>query len=72
MLTFDSSRFGSALFVLEGLEGELDSKAAQTKSYDWKLPKSLDDRKDPFVKWATAKTGVPMIDANMKELVATG
>lgn len=60
------------MFKIEGIEGELDSKAAQSKSYDWKLPRSMDDKRDPFVLWATGKTGVPMIDANMKELTATG
>lgn len=60
------------MFTLEGIEGELDSKAAQSKAQEWLAPASLQDRKDHFVKWATAKTGVPMIDANMRELTATG
>lgn len=65
-------KFGSRLFTLGGIEEVLSPKSAQSKAYDWKNSSSLDDPNDPFVKWATAKTGVPMIDANMTELVQTG
>ncbi|KAJ9478672.1 putative Deoxyribodipyrimidine photo-lyase, mitochondrial (putative) [Pseudozyma hubeiensis] len=65
-------KFGSHLFTLGGIEEELSPKSASSKAYEWKSTSSLTDRKDPFVRWSTAKTGVPMIDANMVELVQTG
>ncbi len=65
-------KFGSHLFTLGGIEEELSPKSAQSKAYEWKSTQDLSDKKDPFVRWATAKTGVPMIDANMVELVQTG
>lgn len=50
----------------------MDSKTAQQKVLGWKSPRSLSDTSDPFVRWARYETGVPMIDANMKELALTG
>ncbi|TKY87726.1 hypothetical protein EX895_003307 [Sporisorium graminicola] len=65
-------KFGSHLFTLGGIEEELAPKSASSKAYDWKTSASLTEKSDPFVRWATATTGVPMIDANMIELVQTG
>ncbi|GAK64152.1 cryptochrome DASH-like [Moesziomyces antarcticus] len=65
-------KFGSHLFTLAGIEEEISPRSAQSKAYEWKSTNSLSDRKDPFVRWATARTGVPLIDANMVELVHTG
>ncbi|SPO25182.1 related to Deoxyribodipyrimidine photolyase [Ustilago trichophora] len=65
-------KFGSHLFTLGGIEQVLSPRSASSKAYDWKTTSSLTDRKDPFIRWATARTGVPMIDANMVELVQTG
>ena len=69
---FVGAKFGSRLFTLGGIEEVLNGKAAETKSYDWKEANSLTDSKDGFVRWATGRTGVPLIDANMRELVQTG
>ncbi|EST05766.1 DNA photolyase, N-terminal [Kalmanozyma brasiliensis GHG001] len=65
-------KFGSHLFTLGGIEEEISPKSASSKAYEWKNSSSLTDPKDHFVRWATGKTGVPMIDANMVELVQTG
>jgi deoxyribodipyrimidine photo-lyase len=70
--SFVSQKYGSSLYTLEGIEEELDSKAAQKKGQEWQTPHSLSDKKDAFVRWATYQTGVPLIDANMKELALTG
>jgi deoxyribodipyrimidine photo-lyase len=69
---FVSEKFGSKLYTVTGIEEEFNSKAAQDKRSYWKQPKSLSDKHDPFVRWASATTGVPLIDANMKELALTG
>ncbi|UTT96905.1 hypothetical protein NDA17_004807 [Ustilago hordei] len=69
---FVGCKFGWHLFTLGGIEEVLSPESARSKAYDWKHSNSLSDQKDPFVRWATAKTGVPMIDANMIELVQTG
>ncbi|CBQ70960.1 related to Deoxyribodipyrimidine photolyase [Sporisorium reilianum SRZ2] len=61
-------KFGSHLFTLGGIEEQLSPRSAASKAYDWKST-SLDDKAGPFVRWATAQTGVPLIDANMTELV---
>lgn len=70
--SFVSQKFGSSLYTIEGLEGEIDSKVAQKKKQDWLSPSSFSDKKDAFVRWATYQTGIPLIDANMKELALTG
>lgn len=65
-------KFGSHLFTLGGIEEVLSPKSAASKAYEWKTSQDLGDSSEPFVRWATAKTGVPMIDANMVELIQTG
>ncbi|UFQ97713.1 DASH family cryptochrome [Pseudomonas wenzhouensis] len=50
-------RHGSALFKAGGLKG-----AART-------PRNLDER---FQHWCAGRTGMPFVDANMRELAATG
>ncbi|PWN34967.1 cryptochrome [Meira miltonrushii] len=69
---FVSEKYGSQLYTLKGIEESFDSKAAQEKAKSWNAPDSFENEKDPFVRWATAETGVPLIDANMKELALTG
>ncbi|ADR22577.1 cryptochrome DASH [Marivirga tractuosa] len=54
---FVLKKFGAQLFQKEGIKG---------KGVDWKWDLEL------FEKWKTAETGVPFIDANMRELNATG
>lgn len=69
---FVSEKYGSQLYTLKGIEETLDSKAAQENAKHWIAPDSLANEKDGFVRWARAETGVPLIDANMKELALTG
>ena len=51
-------KFGNAIFQESGTKGESNS--------DW------NEDNDKFLKWANGETGIPFIDANMKELNATG
>ncbi len=51
-------KFGNAIFQSQGTKGEY-------------TPPSNSD-KELFGKWAQGKTGIPFIDANMRELNATG
>lgn len=54
---FVALKFGNRLFYQSGLKG---------KYVEWKQDMEL------FNKWKEGKTGVPYIDANMRELAATG
>lgn len=67
-----SLKYGSSLYTIYGIEGELDEKTSNQKAREWIQPRSFEDKSDAFVRWASFETGVPMIDANMKELAATG
>jgi len=69
---FVGQKYGSSMFTLEGIEARLDSKSAQSKAGEWLSPNSLSDPDDAFVRWTQGKTGIPLIDANMLELAATG
>jgi len=73
---FVGQKFGSAMFTLGGIEEVVDPQGAKKKNYQWLNPAEMGDGKwddgDDFVRWAKGETGVPMIDANMKELVRTG
>lgn len=46
-------------------------KDARPKPQDWHYP-NWDDPQDPARLWCEGKTGVPFIDANMRELRETG
>ncbi len=50
-------RYGNRLFYLSGL---------------WNVQKSWDQDPDSLKKWKAGKTGIPFIDANMRELYFTG
>lgn len=65
-------KFGSKLFSLRGIEDDISARSAPSKASEWKSSASLSDRDDGFVRWCTAQTGVPLIDANMVEMVQTG
>ena len=54
---FSAEKYGNAIFRLGGIQG-----------------KNLEKRTDPewFRKWAEGKTGIPFIDANIRELNQTG
>jgi len=80
------ARYRTSLFQLDGIAASMPSKAGEAAQSNypgangnekvdadgWVRNKSLDDKEDFFVKWAEGKTGVPLIDANMRELVQTG
>ncbi len=55
---FMGKKHGNKIFFKGGTRGEADSRLRN----DWKL----------FDQWAEGRTGVPFIDANMRELNATG
>ena len=57
---------GNAFFTLGGMLATIDEKAARQKVHNWNA--SEQDIKA----WKEGKTGVPYIDANMRELVLTG
>ena len=50
-------KHGNRLFQEKGIKGQ---------AYEWSY------NKDAFRRWANAETGIPMIDANMRELNETG
>ncbi|MEA5401726.1 DASH family cryptochrome [Arcicella sp. DC2W] len=54
---FVALKYGNKIFFEKGIQG---------KTVVWKQHKSI------FEKWRLGETGVPLIDANMKELLATG
>ena len=54
---FVAMKFGNKIFHQKGIKNQAVS---------WKYNKNI------FEKWRLGKTGVPLIDANMKELLATG
>lgn len=55
---FQAKKHGNKIFLKGGTRGEIDPRWRD----DWRL----------FEQWAAGKTGVPFIDANMRELNATG
>lgn len=65
-------KYGSAMFTLEGIEGQLNPKQARQHASEWLAPDSLENPDDHFVKWAKGETGVPLVDASQKELIQTG
>ncbi|KAK0540133.1 hypothetical protein OC842_000615 [Tilletia horrida] len=80
------ARYRTALFQLDGIAAAMPSKAgaAAQENYPavmgnkradvdgWVRSKTLEDKEDFFVRWAEGRTGVPLIDANMRELIQTG
>ncbi len=54
---FVAMKFGNKIFLEKGI---------MNKSINWKHNRNI------FEKWRLGETGVPLIDANMKELLATG
>ncbi len=54
---FVALKYGNKIFFEKGIQG---------KTVVWKQHKSI------FEKWRLGETGVPLIDANMKELLETG
>lgn len=60
---FTALRWGATLFRLEG---PLGFKKPSTSSSGWRRDVEVEDR------WKTGRTGIPLVDATMRELVATG
>ncbi len=54
---FVAMKFGNKIFYQNGIKNH---------TVKWKYNKEI------FEKWRTGETGIPLIDANMKELLATG
>ena len=54
---FVAMKFGNKIFLEKGI---------MNKSINWKHNRNI------FEKWRLGETGIPLIDANMKELLATG
>ena len=63
-LRFYALRWGSHIFHLYGPKKVVQGRTDKSKS--WGRSKQL------FDKWALGKTGVPIVDASMRELLATG
>ena len=66
---FVAMKFGNKIFQKHGLKSsmiELSVKTQTTAITNWKQSQNI------FEKWRLGETGVPLIDANMKELLATG
>lgn len=70
---FVAAKYGNKIFLLEGMKDDenleqIYGKDRQTVEKHFEN----DQNKKLFDKWKTAKTGIPFIDANMKELNETG
>jgi deoxyribodipyrimidine photo-lyase len=70
---FIGAKFGNKIFLLEGMKDNENLKQIYGKDRPT-LEKYFenDQIKKLLDKWKTAKTGIPFIDANMKELNETG
>ncbi|KAG8738444.1 hypothetical protein FRC12_016758, partial [Ceratobasidium sp. 428] len=65
---FVNSKYGNDIFKLQGLLGSVAPGDAQARS-DWT---PWEDRNDKLQAWFEGRTGVPFIDACMRELTLTG
>eukprot|EP01102_Stenamoeba_stenopodia_P020053 TRINITY_DN7699_c0_g1_i1.p1 TRINITY_DN7699_c0_g1~~TRINITY_DN7699_c0_g1_i1.p1 ORF type:complete len:569 (+),score=83.07 TRINITY_DN7699_c0_g1_i1:198-1904(+) len=69
---FVGSKYGNALFHLSGLKPQMMKGRSKghhpryRESEEWRVDMSL------FKRWADGNTGVPFVDANMRELKETG
>jgi len=70
---FIAAKFGNKIFLLEGMKDDENLERIYGKDRET-LEKFFENEqsKKLFDKWKTAKTGIPFIDANMKELNETG
>ncbi|WP_291721600.1 DASH family cryptochrome [Bernardetia sp.] len=68
-----AKKYGNKIFLLEGMKDDENLEKIYGKDRE-NLKKHFqnDQNKKLFEKWKTAKTGIPFIDANMKELNETG
>jgi deoxyribodipyrimidine photo-lyase len=68
---FVAMKFGNKIFQKYGLKSPLNNAGRVKLTVE--LPASVKNAKiSIFEKWRLGETGVPLIDANMKELLATG
>ncbi|WP_338814567.1 DASH family cryptochrome [Bernardetia sp. Wsw4-3y2] len=70
---FIAAKYGNKIFLLEGMKDDENLERIYGKDRET-LENHFenDPSKKLFDKWKTAKTGIPFIDANMKELNETG
>jgi deoxyribodipyrimidine photo-lyase len=72
---FVAMKFGNKIFHKSGLKGNSTQPSPKGKAIDIKsspIRGGLGGVFPIFEKWRLGETGVPLIDANMKELLATG
>jgi deoxyribodipyrimidine photo-lyase len=72
---FVAMKFGNKIFQKYGLKSNFSQPSSKGMAIDFKSPSSrggLGGVSPIFEKWRLGETGVPLIDANMKELLATG
>ena len=63
----------ASLFLPKGFSEQIDTYPASERPNPSEWHKAnLDDSDDPARRWCEGRTGVPFIDANMRELVQTG
>lgn len=65
---FVNIKYGNNIFKLQGLLAAVSPGDARARS-DWV---SWDDRNDKLQAWFEGRTGVPFIDACMREVTSTG
>jgi len=63
---YDSLRNGPAAYQLVPMKQPVHKR---DNNREW-LP--LSQHQDEFIRWASGKTGLPMVDAGMRELITTG
>ena len=70
---FIAAKYGNKIFLLEGMKDNQNVERIYGKDRET-LEEFFENEqsKKLFDKWKTAKTGIPFIDANMKELNETG
>ncbi len=70
---FIAAKFGNKIFILEGMKDNENLERIYGKDRET-LEKHFENEQNKklFDKWKNAKTGIPFIDANMKELNETG
>ncbi|ESS05967.1 MAG: deoxyribodipyrimidine photo-lyase (single-stranded DNA-specific) [uncultured archaeon A07HB70] len=61
---FQFAKHGATFFDLGGIRGRTD--------IDWRDPAADDAAARAFERWAAGETGIPFVDANMRELNRTG
>jgi len=70
---FIAAKYGNKIFLLEGMKDNENLEQIYGKERET-LEKHFEQEQNKklFDKWKTAKTGIPFVDANMKELNETG